>query len=104
METTLLQYEAEGAALDPDEQRTGSFLASVGSPPMQRSPQKIRNLLVSPRRTPLLFHNRHGGPQSIQLGVGDFQSPREKLEQINLAVQGVPPSPSKMGSPSPPLL
>jgi hypothetical protein len=87
LESVILQYEVDSLAFDDDSAvRPAEELRALMSPFAPRSPQKIKNLLVSPRRTPLLFHNRDG-PSSLLINIGDIQSPRVGIDRINRLVQ-----------------
>ncbi len=89
---TLLLLNLAGADPMDADASVPLNLHTIGSPFLQKSPQKIRTLFVSPRKTPLLFHRRSAGPPSLLLNLGDLRSPRASLDLINSVVQGQSPA------------
>jgi len=72
-----------GVAEDQSEEsphpRTSSINLRICSPlRLQKSPQTIRNLTVSPRRTPLLFKE-----EGSSLILGSLKSPQSEFDKIN---------------------
>jgi len=85
VESFLLEFEVA------DEHNTEEPCAlnlRVYSPlKLHKSPQKIHNLLVSPRRTPLLLRdqaNKSGNANSLVLGT--LKSPQSDFERINSTI------------------